>query len=276
MESITTTFSRSEVRRVGARFAPALIEALETLTRLAAFTLITLGTAWTRFGQNSRVIRPRIIDEIHRSGVRLLPIVGFLGAALGVVFVGQTIDLMQQVGASGFTGTLIVTVFIRELAPLTAGLVVLARVGTATVIELGTARALGEVEALEALGIDPIHYLVLPRVVGFTISVICLTVYLMLLTLGCGYLFAFARGLKATPGEFFGEVAGALSWLDFPLLAMKTGGFGAIIGLVICYHGLARPLTLEEVGEATTRTVAQCVVACLLLDAAFILLYLVA
>lgn len=276
METITTTFSRSEVRRVGRRFVPALIDALETLTRLSAFTLITLGTAWTRFGQNSRVIRPRIVEEIHRSGVRLLPIVGFLGAALGVVFVGQTLALMQQVGAGGFTGMLIVNLFIRELAPMAAGLVVLARVGTATVIELGTARALGEVEALEALGIDPIHYLVLPRVVGFTVSVLCLTVYLTLLTLVSGYVFAFARGLKATPGEFFGDVAGALSWLDFPLLAMKTGGFGAIIGLVICYHGLARSLTLEEVGQATTRTVAQCVIACLLLDAVFIVLYLLA
>lgn len=276
METITTTFSRSEVRRVGRRFVPALIDALETLTRLSAFTLITLGTAWTRFGQNSRVIRPRIVEEIHRSGVRLLPIVGFLGAALGVVFVGQTLALMQQVGAGGFTGMLIVNLFIRELAPMAAGLVVLARVGTATVIELGTARALGEVEALEALGIDPIHYLVLPRVVGFTVSVLCLTVYLTLLTLASGYVFAFARGLKATPGEFFGDVAGALSWLDFPLLAMKTGGFGAIIGLVICYHGLARSLTLEEVGQATTRTVAQCVIACLLLDAVFIVLYLLA
>jgi phospholipid/cholesterol/gamma-HCH transport system permease protein len=274
VESITSTFSRSEVRKVGLRFAPAAIEALETLTRLSAFTLITLGTAWTRFGLNSRVIRPRIVEEIHRSGVCLLPIVSFLGVALGVVFVGQTIALMQQVGAAGFTGTLIVTVFIRELAPLAAGLVVLARVGTATVIELGTARALGEVEALEALGIDPIHYLVLPRVVGFTVSVLCLTVYLMILTLVSGYLFAFARGLKATPGEFFGMVAAALSWLDFPLLALKTAGFGVITGLVICYHGLARSLTLDEVGKATTRTVAQCVIACLLLDAVFIVVYL--
>jgi len=261
---------------VGVRFVPALIEAMETVTRLSAFTLITLGTAWTRFGQNSRVIRPRIVDEIYRSGVRLLPIVSFLGVALGVAFVGQTIALMQQVGAAGFTGTLIVTVFIRELAPLTAGLVVLARVGTATVIELGTARALGEVEALEALGIDPIHYLVLPRVVGFTVSVLCLTVYLMILTLASGYGFAFARGLKASPGEFFSMVAAALSWIDFPLLAAKTIGFGAITGLVICYHGLARALTLDEVGKATTRTVAQCVIACLLLDAVFIVVYLFA
>ncbi len=274
MDPLTSTFNRAEVRKLGLRFAPALIETIETVSHLAAFTLITLATGWTRFGQNSRVIRPRTLHEIYRSGVQLLPIVGFLGIALGVVFVGQTLALMQQVGASGFSGTLIVTVFIRELAPLTAGLVVLARVGTATVIELGTARALGEVEALEALGVDPIHYLVLPRVVGFTTSVLCLSLYLILLTLTSGYAFAFTRGLKISPTEFFGSIALALSWLDFPVLLAKTTSFGAVIGLIICYHGLARPLALDEVGQATTRTVGHCVIACLLLDALFIALYL--
>jgi phospholipid/cholesterol/gamma-HCH transport system permease protein len=256
------------------RFVPFLIGFFETLTRLSAFTLITFGTAWTRFGHSSCVIRPRIFAEIHRAGVRLLPIVGFLGLSLGVVFVGQTIALMDQFGVSSLTGELIVKVFIRELAPLTAGLVVLARVGTATVIELGTSRASGEVEALEVLGIDPIHYLVLPRVIGFTVSVISLTVYLTLLTLGSGYAFAYARGLQLSPADFFGTVARALNWMDFPLLMIKTAAFGAITGLVICYHGLARSLTLDEVGHATTRTVAQCVVACLLVDAVFVVVYL--
>ena len=143
------------------------------LTRLGAFMLITLATAARRYRDNSQVMRPQVLGEIHRCGVRLLPIVGFLGVILGVVFVGQTVSLMEQFGAGPFTGTLIVSVFLREMAPMTAGLLVLARVGTASVVELGTARALGEVEALEALGIDPIHYLVVPRVVGFAAITDC-------------------------------------------------------------------------------------------------------
>lgn len=255
-------------------FVAAFLEEWRGLTRLGAFTLITLSTARLRFGENSRVMRPRILDEIHRCGVRLLPIVGFLGVVLGMVFVGQIISLMEQVGAGNFTGTLMVTVFVREMVPMAAGLVVLARVGTAAVIDLGTARALGEVEALEALGIDPIHYLVVPRVVGFATAVVSLSLYLLVIALGSGYAFAFARGLKASPFEFLARIAGAMSALDFPLLALKTALFGALTGLVICYQGLARPLTLAEVGSATTRTVAVCVVVCLLLDAAFIGVYL--
>jgi phospholipid/cholesterol/gamma-HCH transport system permease protein len=266
--SSTPTEIPSELTVPGDHF---LGRTLSALLRLGAFALIVAGTAASKFGRSSRVIYPRVMIEIHRSGVRLLPIVCFLGLSLGVVFVGQTVALL---GNSNLTGVLLVTVVIRELSPLVAALVVLARVGTAAVIDLGTARALGEVEALEALGIDPIHYLVVPRVVGFTVSVFGLTVYLALLALAGGYAFGYARGVPLALSEFFGQVTRALSWMDFPLLAAKTLAFGAVIGLVVCYHGLARPLRLEEVGQATTRTVAQCVVGCLVIDAVFILLYL--
>jgi len=142
------------------------------------------------------------------------------------------------------------------------------------VIELGTARATGEVEALEALGIDPVHYLVVPRVLGMALGVYALTVYLILGALASGYLWAFVQDVPLLPGDYLRQLAGALSGLDFVLLAVKTFAFGAIIALVTCYHGLAQPLRLEEISRATVAAVAQSVVACVLLDALFIILYL--
>jgi phospholipid/cholesterol/gamma-HCH transport system permease protein len=254
--------------------ARRLRETVAVVRRLVAFTLITLGTLVTKFGQSPQVMRPMVHEQIFRVGVKLVPIICFLGVTLGMVIAGQTVTLLQQVGAAKFTGMLLVTVVVRELAPLVAGLVVLSRVGTASVIELGTARALGEVEALEALGIDPIHYLVVPRVTGFTVAVVGLTTYFVLLALAGGYAFAFVRGLPLTLEEYFGRIAAALSWADFPLLALKTALFGAVTGLVICYQGLAQPLQLDQVGAATTRTVALCVVGCLCLDALFVPIYL--
>ena len=72
--------------------------------------------------------------------------------------------------ANNLLGSIMVIVVVRELGPLLTALLVLARVGTANVVELGTARAMGEVEALEALGIDPVHYFVVPRVVGMAVG----------------------------------------------------------------------------------------------------------
>jgi phospholipid/cholesterol/gamma-HCH transport system permease protein len=251
------------------------LRALTTLRRMGAFSLIALGTMATKSGVANRVMRPLIQEQIMRAGVNVLPIVCFLGAALGVVIVGQTVLLLMQVGQVELMGPLLVTVVIRELAPLVAALVVLARVGTAVGTELGTSRAVGEVEALEALGVDPIHYLVVPRVVGFTVSIICLTVYLILFALLTGYLVGFLRGMNLGLAEFGAVISRALSWVDFPLLALKTMAFGLITSLIMCYHGLAEPMRLEEVGRATTRTVAHTVVACLLCDAMFLPVYLV-
>ena len=252
-----------------------LFHFLLTLQGLGAFALITLGVMITRFGAAREVIRPRIFQEAARAGLRLLPMFLFMAAALGLVVIGQTVSWLAPVGAIDFLGTVMVIVVVRELGPLATALLVLARIGTANVIELGTARAMGEVEALEALGIDPIHYLVVPRVIGMALGVFALTVYLILGALLSGYLWAFVQDVPLRPGDYFRQLASALSGLDFALLAVKTLAFGSIIALVTCDHGLAQPLRLEEVSSATVAAVAQSIIACVLIDALFIIIYLV-
>jgi len=242
--------------------------------QLGAFTLIVVGVVATKAFLASRVVFPLVRQQITRAGVSLLPIVGFIGGAVGFVIIGQTLSLLAQVDQTELAGQLLVMVVVREVAPLVAALVVLARVGTATVVELGMTRALGEVEALEALGIDPIHYLVMPRVVGLTTAVFGLTVYLILFTLGAGWLFTVLADLPYPLGTYLSQIADALQWHDFISLAAKTISFGGVASLIACYHGLAQPLRLEDVAEATTRTVAHSVVAFGLLDAGFLVLTL--
>jgi phospholipid/cholesterol/gamma-HCH transport system permease protein len=251
-----------------------LFRFLLTLQGLGAFGLITLGVIFTKFRAARRVIWPMIYHETARAGLRLLPMFGFISVALGLLVIGQTVSWLTRVGAINYLGTIMVIVVVRELGPLLTALLVLARIGTANVIELGTARAMGEVEALEALGVDPVHYLVVPRAVGMALGVFSLTVYLILGALLSGYLWAFLQDVPLEPHDYFRQLAGSLQVLDFVLLAVKTLAFGFVIALVTCYHGLAQPLRLEEVSRATVRAVAQSVIACVLIDALFIVVYL--
>jgi len=253
-----------------------LFRFLLTMQGLGAFALITLGVMIRRFGDARQVMRPRVFQEVSRAGLRLLPMFLFMSAALGLLVIGQTVSWLTRVGAINYLGTIMVVVVVRELGPLVAALLVLARIGTANVIELGTARAMGEVEALEALGIDPVHYLVVPRVIGMALGVFALTVYLIIGALLSGYLWAFLQDVPLRPGDYFRQLANALSGLDFALLGIKTTAFGFIIALVTCYHGLAQPLRLEQVSSATVSAVAQSVIACVLIDALFIIIYLAA
>jgi len=172
-------------------------------------------------------------------------------------------------------GRTMVVVVVRELGPLFTAMLVLARSGTRNVIELGTTRALGELEALEALRIDPIHYLVMPRVIGMALAVFALTIYFILGALVSGYLFAFVNNVPLQPDEYYHQLTGALTGLDFVVLALKSTLFGTVIAVVTCYHGLAQPLRLEEISRATIQAVVQSVIACVLLDVAFSVIYLV-
>jgi phospholipid/cholesterol/gamma-HCH transport system permease protein len=247
---------------------------LLTVQGLGAFALITLGVILRKYRVAPNVIHPMVRQEISRSGTRLLPMFLFIAVALGFLVVGQTVSVAARFGAINYIGTIMVTVIVRELGPLLAAVLMLARVGTANAIELATARALGEVEALEALGSDPVHYLVVPRVLGMTLGVFSLTVYLILAALGSGYLFAFMQNVPVTPRDYLHEIAGALSWLDFALLALKSCAFGFFIAIVTCYHGLAQPLRLDEISRVTVRAVTEGVFVCVAIDALFILLYL--
>jgi phospholipid/cholesterol/gamma-HCH transport system permease protein len=252
-----------------------LFLALLTVQGLGAFALITLGVMLKKFSVARGVIQPRVRQEISRAGVALVPMFIFVALALGFVVVGQTVSALARVGQTSYLGSTMVIVIVRELGPLLTAMLVLARVGTANVIELGTARALGEVEALEALGIDPVHYLIVPRVIGMALGIFSLTIYLIIGALASGYLFAFLQDVPLTPGDYYRQIAEALTWLDFALLALKTLAFGFFIATVTCYLGLAQPLQLGDVSRVAVRAVTQGVVVCVLIDAVFILLYLV-
>jgi phospholipid/cholesterol/gamma-HCH transport system permease protein len=251
-----------------------ILRFLMTVQGLGAFALITLGVIFSKFRTARPVTTPLIFHELARSGLRLLPMFLFMSAALGLVVIGQAVSWLSRVNATNLLGSIMVPVVVRELGPLFTAMLVLSRSGTSNVIELGTARALGEVEALESMDIDPVHYLIMPRVIGMAMGVFCLTVFFIIGSLVSGYVWAFLQDVPLRPGEYFQQIASALSMLDFAVLAVKSFLFGAVIAIITCYHGLAQPLQLSEVPAATIRAVAQSIIACVLLDSVFIITYL--
>ena len=258
------------------RVGHQLVAFLLTVRGLGAFALIILGVIFRKHKVAREVMQPRIRHELARSGSNLIPVFTFLALALGFLVVGQTVTQLGAIKVPGLVGRVMDTVVVRELGPLLAAMLILARVGAANVIELGTARATGEVEALEALAIDPVQSLVVPRVLGMAGGVFALTMFLILGALGSGYVMAllFFPDLTPPPGQYLAEIADWLNWMDFVLILVKTVAFGFIIAVVTCYHGLAQPLRQEQVSGVAVRAVTQGIVACTLLDLIFIIVYL--
>jgi phospholipid/cholesterol/gamma-HCH transport system permease protein len=246
-----------------------------TVKGLIAFTLISLGVLIYKFNKGSCIIHPLIRQQARRCGTELLPIVIFISLAIGFLLIGQTIAILSRFGVKDLIGVLMVSVVIRELGALAAAFIILGKVGTGIVIELATSRALKEVETLETLGVDPVHYLVVPRIVGVIAGTISLTVYLIVGGIISGYLFAFLQEVPIQPLDYFRQIADALSYLDFAIIFIKGAGFGLIISITACYHGLAKPINLNMISKATTSAIMQSIVGCVILDALVIVVYLV-
>jgi len=247
---------------------------LRIVSGILVFVLITLRAGLRRrtaVGNTHGLVR----EQVYRAGVRLLPLAGLTAFLLGVVILGQGLVLLDRLGAEAYVGRVMIGAVVRELGPLTVAMLVLARVGAANVIDLGLARANGDLERLQSEGADPWQHLVVPRVMGMVLGVFALTIFFLVATLASGYGYAFVQNAAITPGEFERQLFLALHWQDFPLLAAKCVLFGTWIAATTCYQGLARPLPMSEFSRATSRALVQSVVGCVLVDLAFVAVYLV-
>jgi phospholipid/cholesterol/gamma-HCH transport system permease protein len=188
--------------------------------------------------------RPTVRAEFRRElrlsllGGLLTVVVTALVVGIGMVF--QAISWLSYAGQEGWIGRVLVTVLIREVAPVLVGLVLLGRSGTVTVVEFGAIKASGQVTLLEAQGIDPFLLLVLPRVLALALAAFTLGVVFLVVALASGYLLAEALGLmRFSPGEFLAAVVDATQQRDFALLAAKLGVIGALVALTCAITGMS-------------------------------------
>lgn len=159
---------------------------------------------------------------------------------IGFGVVHQTLRWLSFAGQEDYTGTLLATVLVREVTPVLVGLILLGRSGTVTVVEFGATKAGGQLEVLEAQGLDPFALLVLPRVVamalaGFTLGVIFLGVALV-----TGYLTGWFTDLVVgPPRELLLNLFGATDTAEFALFAVKLVVIGALVALVCAITGMS-------------------------------------
>ena len=171
---------------------------------------------------------------------------------LSYLTISASIAQLSRVGASEFIGQLMVVAIVRELGPLLTALAVVSRSGTAITAELATNTVLGEVRALEGLGIDPYHYLVLPRLFGCVVSVGTLMVLFDVIAIFGGYLAAAAFG-GMSGARYLGIVLDNLTTQDVVLTVLKGVLFGIVIGIIPSYQGLSVRQGPTEIPQAVIR-----------------------
>ena len=253
---------RPPVRGFVARLGREGIEAYEELTTLLRLLGSSLRAAVAP-GKAARGAVHRVtLAQIVFTGAEGLPFVTATALVLGA-----TLMLQMRVAAPGLPGEIVgkvlVTLVLRELAPLVTAIIVASRSGTAIATEIGNMKASLEVLGLASMGIDPARYVVLPRLVAVVVSVLVLMVYFGILSLLGAFALAAVFG---TPdlGSIRAGLADTLGAPDLILFALKGMGCGAVVAAICCHYGMQVTGSITEVPMLTGKAVIRAVLGCVL------------
>lgn len=203
-------------------------------------------------------VRNVLARQILFTGVDAAGFISVIAFMVGISVVVQAQLWLGKVGQNSLLGMLLVTVVFRELAPLLTNFVIIGRSGTAIATELGNMKISGEVRVLDAQGLDPFLYLVLPRVAGMALSIFCLTVIFIGVALVGGYLVGLLLGVtNMDPLQFADAVLAGLQHADVWSLLAKTLVPGLLTGSICCIEGLSVETSVTEVPQAATRAVTR-------------------
>jgi phospholipid/cholesterol/gamma-HCH transport system permease protein len=201
------------------------------------------------------------------AGVNALPVVGLLTFLVGMVIAFESAQPLAQFGAQVFVANLLGLVMTRELGPVMAAIMLAGRSGSAFAAELGTMKVNEELNALETMGLSPIQFLVIQRVVAGILLTPVLTIYAMYAGLlgGIPVLLGLGFPLRMVLQQIqsslhFGDIAEGLS---------KSVVFGGIVAAVSCLRGIQTGEGPRAVGDSTTRSVVSSILLIIFADAIF-------
>ena len=249
---------------------------LRTFALIGGVTYLVLDVCtWvirTVLLRRARFGRTAYVTQVVRIGVRSIGIVMLVSGCIGFILALQMEPPLQDFGQVDKIANIISIAVFRELGPLVAAIVLTGFAGASISAEIGTMVVGEEIEALEAHALDPIRFLVMPRVVASIVSLVALTVLGDLTAVFFGGVMTIGfLGVPAT--LYIDNTLTQLTSTDFTTGLLKAAIFGMMLSAVACYNGLRVSGGAAGVGRATTDTVVQTIVAVIVADFLFTMLF---
>jgi phospholipid/cholesterol/gamma-HCH transport system permease protein len=234
------------------------------LAELVGAHMILLGQAW--FWLLKRPFRTStLVEAMEFIGVQSLLIVTMVGTFVGMVFSLQLVSALRQFGTDSFIGATLGLALTRELAPVFTSIVVAARAGAGMATELGSMRITEQIDALSTLAVNPVQYLVTPRILASLIMVPLLAILFICVGMVGGYGVAvWLMGVDR--GTFIENARWLVDTKDMMQGLIKATVFGGALSLISCYQGFNASGGAKGVGIGTTRAVVGSFVTILVLD----------
>ncbi len=204
-------------------------------------------------------------------GVNALPLVALVGFLMGLIMAFQAAIPLGRFGAQVFVANLIGLSILREIGPLMTAIVLAGRSGSAFAAELGTMKVREEIDALITMGLDPIRFLVVTRVIAAVLMVPLLTIFADLIGVLGGSLVLVSLGFSSN--TILTQMQTTVTYVDFLGGLIKSFVFGILVAGIGCLRGLETTTGARAVGEATTSAVVSGIVLIVLADGGFSIIY---
>ncbi|MEA3290883.1 MAG: ABC transporter permease [Pseudomonadota bacterium] len=228
-----------------------------------------LGEVTLAFGRfllgKARYRKRDLVLTIQETGFEALPIVSLISLLIGLILAFVGAIQLEKFGAGIYVADLVGVGMTREMGPIMAAIIMAGRTGAAFAAELGTMQVNEEIDAFKTLGVSPMEYLVLPRVLGLTLMMPLLVVYADVL----GILGGMAVGvgmLDLNLTEYINETLSAVGMVDISIGLFKGFLFGILVAGAGCFHGISCGRSSAAVGRATTAAVVMSIVSIVVAD----------
>ena len=244
---------------------------IDSLAYLGNLARLTGGASRAVFIEPFRGRKLRLSRAIHQAmavGVEAIPIVSLISFFVGTILALQGAYQLRKLGAMQLVASAVALVLTRELGPLLTAIIVIGRSGSAFAAEIGTMKVNEELDALETMALDPVHFLVAPKFLAMMLMVPCLTIWgdFMGICGGGSFGVAFAG---FTWGSYFRATLDSLVLRDIMTGLLKSFLFGIVITAVGCQEGISTGLGAEEVGRSTTSAVVKSIFLVIAVDLIF-------
>lgn len=256
-----------------ARVGQSMVVFWRHLVDLLGFLGLTLAGFARLLVQPGRWRPTAVAAQIEQTALNALPIVALLTFMVGAVvaFLGATV--LADFGATVFTVDLVAFAFLREFGVLLAAILLAGRTASAFTAQIGSMKANEEIDAIRALGLNPMDLLVLPRVLAMLIALPLLT-FVAIISGIFGGAVVCALALDISPTMFLSQMQQNIEMRHFLLGMAKAPIFALLIAVIGCLEGFRVSGSAESVGEHTTSSVVQCIFAVILVDALAALFYM--
>jgi phospholipid/cholesterol/gamma-HCH transport system permease protein len=228
--------------------------------------------AFARWGLRRSRLRVRdLLWVIEESGPRALWIVGLIALLVGTILAFIGAIQLRQFGAQIYVADLVGLAMAREMGPMMTAIIMAGRTGASFAARLGTMTVNEEIDALQTMGISPVEFLVLPRVIALAVMMPLLCIFADVIGIAGGALIGISM-LDLTLEQYLVETQLTLDLADLGVGLVKSVVFGVIVALAGCFYGIRCGRSASAVGQATTSAVVHAIVAIIIVDAVFAVL----